>query len=44
LRGKAEEIVSILLAVDNDEEIIEILEQNFRKSDFIIQGLMVEAR
>jgi hypothetical protein len=45
LRGRAEEAVSMLLLVaDDDQEIIKILEQNFGKTDFIIEDLMEEAR
>jgi hypothetical protein len=45
LRGRAEEAVFMLLLVaDHDQEIIEILEQNFGKTDFIIQDLMAKAK
>jgi hypothetical protein len=34
----------LLLVADDDQEIIEILEQNFRKTDFTIEDLMEEAK
>jgi hypothetical protein len=44
LRGRAEEVSMLLLVADHDQKIIEILEQNFGKTDFIINDLMTEAK